>query len=143
VRSHHEAQAARRVAGLLGRRPGTVVREEAVALLALLTSDPDAARRFAEKELGALMEPTDAMARLRATLRVYTEESSSPARTSRRLGVHQNTVVYRVNRAEEILGRPLAERRLEIEVALRLADALPGAGPASGVAGGPGAAERP
>jgi DNA-binding PucR family transcriptional regulator len=64
------------------------------------------------------------MARLRATVRAYCEENASPVRTARRLGVHQNTIVYRVNRAEELLGRPIADRRLELEVALRLADAV-------------------
>lgn len=124
VRSHREAQLARRAAGLLARRPGSVTRHEAVALVALTTAEPDEAARFVEHELGELAQPSDAMARLRATLRAYYEENASPVRTARRLGVHQNTIVYRVNRAEEILGRPMADRRLELEVALRLADSL-------------------
>jgi DNA-binding PucR family transcriptional regulator len=72
---------------------------------------------------------------MRATLGVFFEEGMSWQRTARRLGVHQNTVMYRVRRAEEILGRPLADRRLELESALRLADAreaLRAAGSASG-----------
>lgn len=44
-------------------------------------------------------------------------------RTAERLGVHQNTVIYRVQQAKELLGRAPTERRLELEVALRLADA--------------------
>jgi DNA-binding PucR family transcriptional regulator len=46
----------------------------------------------------------------------------SLARTARRLGLHQNTVIYRVKRAEELLGHPIAQRQLEIQAALRLAD---------------------
>jgi DNA-binding PucR family transcriptional regulator len=117
---------ARRVAGMVGRRAGTTVRHRAVALLGLLSSDPVAAVRFVEAELGELAEPSDSAARLRATLRIYLDENASPARTSRRLGVNKNTVVYRVNKAEEMLGHPLAERRSELDAALRLAEALEG-----------------
>ena len=46
------------------------------------------------------------------------------AKTAERLGVHQNTVIYRVEQAKEVLGRSLTDRRLELEVALRLADAI-------------------
>jgi len=65
-------------------------------------------------------------ARLRATVRVYLEENLSPARAARRLGIHQNTVVYRVKRSEELLGHAIEQRRLQIEVALRLSDMIDG-----------------
>jgi DNA-binding PucR family transcriptional regulator len=32
--------------------------------------------------------------------------------------VHKNTVLYRVRKAEEVLGRPITEGRLSTEVAL-------------------------
>jgi DNA-binding PucR family transcriptional regulator len=102
------------------------VRHRAVALLALLTADPLAATRFVESELGELAGPDDSMARLRATLRIYFEENASPARTSRRLSINKNTVVYRVRKAEEILGYGVAERRSELDAALRLCDVLHG-----------------
>lgn len=124
-RSHHEAVAARRVAGVFGARPGAVVRYSAVALTALMSADPAQAADFVEAELcEELRSDSDAMLRLRATLAVYLDERLSPLRTARRLGIHQNTVIYRVKRAEELLGRPLDERRLELEVALRLFDGL-------------------
>jgi len=126
VRSHEEAMLARRAAVLVGRRAGTVVRHESVALIGLLSADPVAAARFVEAELGELAENSDAAARLRATLRVYLDENASPARTSRRLSVNKNTVVYRVKQAEEILGHPVASRRSELDAALRLADVLEG-----------------
>ena len=112
VQSHQEARGARRVASLLGRRAGTIVRHHRVSLLALLSTDPRAAASFVEAELGELAGPSDSAVRLRATLRIYLEENSSPARTSRRLSVNKNTVVYRVNKAEEMLGHPVAARRL-------------------------------
>jgi DNA-binding PucR family transcriptional regulator len=76
--------------------------------------------------LGELVADNDSAARLRATVQVYLEENLSPARAARRLGVHQNTVVYRVKRAEELLGREIGPRRLQTEVALRLAEMLDG-----------------
>lgn len=125
-RSHHEALAARRVGEVLGCRPGALVCYQSVALTALISADPAQAVRFAEAELGQLGSEADAMMRLRATLRVYFEENRSPVRTARRLSIHQNTVVYRVKRVEEIIARPVDERRLELEVALRLYDGLDG-----------------
>jgi hypothetical protein len=126
VRTHEEAAAARRVASLLGRRAGIAVRYRNVALLALLSADPLAATQFVESELGELAGDNDSMARLRATLQVYFDENASPVRTSRRLHVNKNTVVYRVTKAEEILGRGLLERRQELEAALRLFGVLEG-----------------
>jgi hypothetical protein len=123
-RSHAEAQLARRVARLAGHPSGTVTRYEDVALLALLTEDLDHARRFVIQELGPLAGDDEPTRRLAATLRVYFEEGSSPARVSRRLGVHENTVTYRLRRVEELLGHPLAERTAELVAALALVDAV-------------------
>lgn len=124
--SHDEALVARRVAELRAVRPGAVVGYRAADLTALLTADPVEAVRFTEAELGELLADSDAAARLRATLRVYLEENLSPARTARRLGIHQNTVVYRVKRTEELLGHAIEQRRLRLEVALRLSEMIDG-----------------
>ncbi len=124
--SHDQARVARRVAELRALRPGMVVGYRAVDLVALLTADPGEAVRFAETELGELLAGTDVAARLRSTVRIYLEENLSPARAARRLGVHQNTVVYRVKRAEELVGHRVEERRLQLEVALRLSEMIDG-----------------
>ena len=42
-------------------------------------------------------------------------------RAAARLGVHKNTVAYRIRRAEELLGYGVRERQLELQTALRLA----------------------
>lgn len=118
-RSHLEALEARRVAELCGRS-GSVAFSD-VALDALATADLDAARRFVEHELGCLAADDDASRRLRATLSTFFEEGASFVRAARRLGVHENTVTYRVHRAEELLGRRVTDRQLELRVALRLA----------------------
>ena len=46
-------------------------------------------------------------------------------RGAERLGIHKNTVLYRLRQAEAARGVPLAHRRLELEMALRLARELP------------------
>jgi DNA-binding PucR family transcriptional regulator len=124
VRSHHEAIEAHRVAVLAERRGGSVTRYSAVELASLLSVDLERARHFVARELGALAGRDDGCARLRATLRVFFAEGSSNLHTGRRLGIHQNTVVYRIGRAEEMLGRRITERQLALEVALVVAQAL-------------------
>lgn len=120
VLSHREALLARRVAQLRGDRAARVSFPD-LSLEALMVDDVAAARRFAERELGALAASDDATTRLAATLTVFLEEGGSYVRAARRLGVHTNTVTYRVRRAEELLGHPVTERQLELRVALRLA----------------------
>jgi DNA-binding PucR family transcriptional regulator len=125
-RSHHEARAARRVSELLASRSATITGYRSVSLTALLTIDPGEATRFVEAELGKLADMTEATIRLRDTLRVYLDEKQSPTRAARRLGVHENTVTYRVKQSEEILKCSIDERRLELETALLLSEALRG-----------------
>jgi PucR-like helix-turn-helix protein/diguanylate cyclase with GGDEF domain len=124
--SHHEARAARRVAELFGSRPGALVRYESVAVTSLQCADPAHAARFTERVLGDLAEDTDQMARLRETARAYLEANLSPRNTARQLDIHQNTVVYRIRKVEEIIGRPIEAYRVELEVALRLVGGLQG-----------------
>lgn len=124
-RSHAQAVRAAHTAQLLGKPVGSMTTYGAVALSALVLADGEAAREFALRELGALATDDDATRRIAATLRIYLEEASSPVRTARRLGVHANTVAYRVRRAEQLRGRPLGERMLELQVALSLVKALP------------------
>ncbi|WP_196189267.1 CdaR family transcriptional regulator [Conexibacter sp. W3-3-2] len=117
--SHEEAREAARVARLCGRRPGSTVTYRDTAVLALLTADGDRARRFAGDVLGALADDSDGSRRLLATLAVFQEEQLSFARTARRLGVHQNTIAYRVRRCLELCGEEDAgSLRLRAAVAL-------------------------
>jgi hypothetical protein len=102
--SHDQAQRARRVARLL-RRAAPVTSYADVAITDLLTRDVAAARRVARATLGPLAGNDDASRRLLATLRVFLEEGQSFARAGRRLGIHQNTVAYRVRRAIELTGQ--------------------------------------
>lgn len=119
-RSHQEALRARRVAAL-ARRPGTATATfDGFALDALLTQDLDEARRFVVHELGPLAEDSDASRRIAATLEIFLDEGSSFVRTGRRLGIHENTVAYRIRRAEELLAHRVSDRAMELRTALRL-----------------------
>jgi hypothetical protein len=122
--THRDAAEASRIAMLAGRRPGTVTRFRTVDLASLVAGDLGRARRFVRRELGVLAADDDETSRLRATLKVYLEESSSRTATARRLGVHHNTVANRVQNCRDLLGRELNERRVQLEVALLLAQLL-------------------
>jgi DNA-binding PucR family transcriptional regulator len=103
---------------------GAITRYRSVAVQALLVSEPAAAADFARRELGPLAADDDAASRLRATLYAYFQEWGSAVRTARRLAIHQNTVVYRIKQCEEMLGHPIKDRRMELESALLLAQAV-------------------
>ena len=74
------------------------------------------------RELGRLASTDETTCRLAATLRTYLDESGSRGRTAKRLHVHENTVAYRIRQAEELLGRSLDKRTLELRAALALAE---------------------
>lgn len=91
----------------------------------LLSRIPDVGdlRAFAEEVLGGLgPEYVE-------TLAAYFSENGSPARAAQRLGVHPNTVGYRVRRVEELTGLSFAQHkdRLMAEVAVEILRA-PGSG---------------
>jgi DNA-binding PucR family transcriptional regulator len=92
-----------------------------VELVSLLSRDPDARDRFVRRVLGPLAEDTTAAERTRTTLRAYLACGSSTSRTARRLGVHRNTVAYRLA-GLEVVEDPGADDalRLETELALRI-----------------------
>ncbi|MBJ7330574.1 MAG: helix-turn-helix domain-containing protein [Solirubrobacteraceae bacterium] len=122
--THRDAEDAFRVALTAGRRLGSVVPFRRVELAALLSDDLQRARRFVDGHLGPLAVDDDEHGRLRSTLRVYLEENGSRVAVARRLGIHANTVGNRVRACEELLGGELPERRVELHVALALAQTL-------------------
>ena len=122
--SYHQATLARRVA-LLGNRPaGTITRYGQVALVSLATADLDQASAFVRDVLGPLEPVDDLTRRIAGTLRAFLQEDSSHSRAAKRLGIHENTVRYRIRQAEELLGRELTTGSLELQVALRIASSV-------------------
>lgn len=122
-RSHHEAVQAARVAALAGSG-GAVVDYAHVELVSLLACDLPRAREFVASRLGPLAAPGEPTQRLRETLRVFLAMGGRSARAAKELYVHQNTVAYRIKRAEELLGRRVTEDPVELICALALADTL-------------------
>ena len=120
-RSHHEACEALRVARLAGRRAGSITTYDHVQLAALCSGDMAACRAFVADQLGPLGEDTDEACRLRATLEAFFDANSNFRATAARLGIHHNTVRYRLEQIERLLDRPIGQQRLKLELALHLA----------------------
>lgn len=122
--SHGEAQEALRVAVLARRPPATMASYDRVAVAALCSNDPEWARRFVRAQLGPLASESDEARRFRATLAAFFATGSGYRATAKQLGLHHNTVRHRLAQAEGILGRPLDQDRLALEVAVHLAAQL-------------------
>ncbi|PTR32287.1 DNA-binding PucR family transcriptional regulator [Rhodococcus sp. OK519] len=120
-RSHREAQAAQRVAET-GRRRDSVTRYPDVEIVSMLSADPVAMRALVERELGGLLGDEAASERLRDTMRAVLACNGNQEAAARRLGIHKNTVRYRIQRAEEILGVDLLAHRQKLELALECLD---------------------
>jgi len=124
-RSHLGAQAAARVASAGEWGSSWFYDYADVAVVSLLTSDPQQARWFVEETLGALGQPGRRPAELRETLRVYLAFGRSRVRTAERLHVARNTVAYRVDKAVALLGRQISRDELPVRLALEIARVLP------------------
>ena len=86
-------------------------------------------RAFARSTLGPLLEhDRERGSELIRTLRVYLDEDRRQRRTAARLFIHPNTVAYRVDRIESLLGRSLADPStvFEVTLALRTRDVVDG-----------------
>jgi len=132
--SHEEALRAQQV-GEIEARPGQQLYPHAqVALAGLLVDRRDAVRLWVHRTLGELARDDEGMARLRHTVQVLLEANGSYTEAAARMHVHKNTVLYRLRKAEELLGRPVTDDRLRIQVALLACDQLaattPGSDPA-------------
>jgi DNA-binding PucR family transcriptional regulator len=116
-RTHDQAMRTRNLA--LMASPGARVTTFAeVGALALICSDPDAARSWVQATLSDLAIDDEPHARLRETLLVYLTTGSYTA-TAVRMTLHKNTALYRVGKAEQALDAPIGERRADLELALR------------------------
>jgi DNA-binding PucR family transcriptional regulator len=126
--THDDALAASRVAMShddgTAAAAGVAVHFDDVELAALLSDDLHRTRRFVTRQLGGLAADDAETTRLRATLRVYLEEHGARSGAATRLGIHPNTVTNRVRACEALAGRSLDERRVELQVALVLAETL-------------------
>lgn len=115
--THREALEARRLAYLLGQ--GNVTGFDDVAILSMTSADVDAARDFVRRHLGPLVEPEHA--ELLTTVAVWLDELGSPTRAAKRLTMHPNGVVKRLERAGRLRRRPLDPTDFSLRLATHLA----------------------
>ncbi|MFI9455872.1 PucR family transcriptional regulator [Amycolatopsis sp. NPDC052450] len=121
--SHVQAQRGRRIVELSGRvAPVTSYAE--VALVDTMSGDLELARAFVATELGALAVEGSRAEEERRTLLAVLDAQGGLAAAAEELGVHRNTVLQRLRRAEERRGRPATDRVAELHAALRLVQVL-------------------
>jgi DNA-binding PucR family transcriptional regulator len=113
-RSHLEAHSVQRVLGRLDA-PAAVVGIEQVRLVALMTQDTKAARYFISQTLGDLANATPVLQR---SLRIFLSQGCNVTEAAEVLHTHRNTLLRRLERAQALLPRPLAEYRLDVAAAL-------------------------
>jgi hypothetical protein len=98
---------------------------------AMTREDPEVIGDFMHRQLSGLAAADLTTRRIRESVLVWLHEGCSATRAAARLHTHKNTVLYRLQRAEDILGHALTEDRLGLELALTLAERIgsPGAPP--------------
>jgi DNA-binding PucR family transcriptional regulator len=116
--THRQALAAQAVALAAGSPPRVVTFTD-VAPVAMMLGSPDLLRAWVLATLGGLATDDEHHARLRDTLLVFLQSGGSYKTTAEQLVLHKNTVQYRIRKAEESLGRPAAENRQDVELALQ------------------------
>ena len=122
--SHDQAVRAARIAALAEGSGPAVTSYRRVELVTLLASDLPRARAFVAGQLGGLASTAEPAQRLRETVLAFLVAGGSSTRVAKELYVHQNTVTYRVKRAEELLGRRITEQPVELICALTLTSLL-------------------
>jgi len=117
--THQQALAAQAVALAAAPPPPRVVAFGEVAPVAMMLGSADLLRAWVLTTLAGLATDDEHHARLRGTLLVFLRTGGSYKATAERLTLHKNTVQYRIRRAEESLGRPVADHRHDVELALQ------------------------
>jgi DNA-binding PucR family transcriptional regulator len=113
-----------RAAERLGR-PGWIEDADDLAVERLLLLDESLLRRVVDRELGALLMEPRMGGELVETLRVFFEVGENMRETARRLHLAPRTVAYRLERIEDLLGKPLdGDLRPRLSVALMAYRAL-------------------
>jgi hypothetical protein len=116
--THAQAVAAQAVALAAGSPPRVVAFGE-VAPVAMMLGSTDLLRAWVLSTLAGLATDDEHHARLRDTLLLFLHMGGSYKLTAERLMLHKNTVQYRIRKAEESLGQPVAEHQHDVELALR------------------------
>ena len=89
-----------------------------------MSDDLDLARAFVASELGALAVEGRREEEERRALLAVLDAQGGLAAAAEELGVHRNTVLQRMRRAEQRRARPATDRVAELHAALRLVHVL-------------------
>ncbi|MGC5249374.1 PucR family transcriptional regulator [Gordonia sp. DT219] len=114
--SHFQALATQRRHAQLGASH-RIVHYDDIRLVSLLTADSAAGDEFLADTLGRLAHADD---ELIETLRTWVSLQCNTSRTAERLYTHRNTVIRRLDRADALLPRPLAECLVDVAAALEV-----------------------
>lgn len=115
-RSHWEAVTAQRILSR-SESPERLVDYDSVRLLALMIPDRGRIQEFLEHTLGDLLtaEPV-----LRQSVHTFLASGCNIARAALVLGLHRNTLVRHLERAEELLPKPFDDTRIAVGMALEV-----------------------
>ncbi|BBZ58015.1 ABC transporter substrate-binding protein [Mycolicibacterium phocaicum] len=121
-RSHEQAVDVRAVAVVSGSvdRRVMAASDPGLPVATLLGNDVGSVGAWVAEILGPLASDTENDERLRETLRVFLRTGSSFKAAADEMHLHSNSIKYRVNRAISRRGAPIADDRIEVEVALLL-----------------------
>ncbi|PLU87321.1 MULTISPECIES: PucR family transcriptional regulator [Pseudomonas] len=115
-RSHMEALTTQRLMGRLAGAPAVATIDQ-VRMVSLMTQDARAARQFVLSTLGRLAtEPTV----LQHSLHAFLANGCNITQTAEVLGTHRNTLLRRLERAQDLLPVSFADHRIQIAAALEL-----------------------
>lgn len=117
-RSYRQAMRARAVAVVDDEHAFIAASDPGMTAAALLGANLTELRDWVTEVLGPLASDTPNDERLRETLRVFLRTGSSYKAAAQELNLHFNSVKYRVGRAVARRGRPIADDRLDVELAL-------------------------
>lgn len=115
--THRQARAALPIAL---RRPERKARYADVALLASISQDELLKTSLRRMYLMPIDEQADGGEVTREALRAYFTSGCNISAAAAASGLNRNTIAKRIRAIEEALGRPLASRAAECEVALRI-----------------------
>lgn len=121
-RAHEETKQMEKLRSV-GVRMGRIAQFRDVRLEVMVGTEAAEVVRFVRDELGSLAEDHERAAGLRETLDASLRLGRHVA-VAQELGLHEHTVRNRLQRAEQELGFPPAERRTEILLALRFRDSF-------------------
>lgn len=113
-RAHVDALTAQRVLGRM-RSSARAVSFDQLRLASLMSRDPEACQRYIAHVLGDLAHATPV---LRQTLRRFLECSCNATEAAQQLHTHRNTFLRRLEKAEALLPRPLANQWIQVAAAL-------------------------